>query len=109
MTMNVTIRLLGPNDQSVLDRVADDVVNNPINPAWAAELLAAPRHHLAVATIEDQVIGFASGVHYLHPDKPPELWINEVGVASAHQGNGIGKRLLTALFERGCEVGCATA
>ena len=29
---------------------------------------------------EEQIVGFASAVHYVHPDKPPELWINEMGV-----------------------------
>jgi hypothetical protein len=34
-----------------------------------------------MATAGDTVVGFASAVHYVHPDKAPELWINEVGVA----------------------------
>jgi hypothetical protein len=40
------------------------------------------------------VVGFASGVTYLHPDKPIELWINEVGVAKSHQGQGISKSVM---------------
>ena len=51
----------------------------------------------------------ASAVHYIHPDKPPELWINEVGVAAAYQQQGIGGRLLRALFDRGRELGCGEA
>ena len=51
----------------------------------------------------------ASAVHYVHPDKPPELWINEVGVAPTHRGLGIGRRLLEALFERGRALGCRQA
>ncbi len=41
----------------------------------------------------------ASGVDYIHPDKPRELWINEVGTASTHRGRGIGKKVVTALVE----------
>ena len=55
------------------------------------------------------VVGFASGVHYVHPDKPAELWINEVGVAPSHQRRGLGKRLLHAIFARGRELGCREA
>ena len=58
---------------------------------WTAEFLADSRHHLAVAVDEGRVVGMASAVHYVHPDKPPELWINEVGVAPTHRGLGIGR------------------
>jgi ribosomal protein S18 acetylase RimI-like enzyme len=51
----------------------------------------------------------ASGVHYVHPDKPPELFVNEVGVADAYQGRGIGGRVLRALLDRGRALGCAQA
>jgi aminoglycoside 6'-N-acetyltransferase I len=51
----------------------------------------------------------ASAVHYVHPDKPPELWVNEVGVAPPHQGQGVGKALLRALFARGRGLGCTEA
>jgi ribosomal protein S18 acetylase RimI-like enzyme len=48
-------------------------------------------------------------VHYVHPDKPPELWVNKVAVAPTHQGQGIGRRTLEALFERGRSLGCRGA
>lgn len=58
----------------------------------------------------DVVIGFASAVHYVHPDKSsPELWINEVSVASTHQGRGIGKALIAALLDVGRTLGCSEA
>ena len=103
------VRLLGPGDAAVLDRVAEGVFDNPIDPRWRAEFFADPRHHLAVAIDGDPVVGMASGVHYVHPDKPPELWVNEVGVAPAYRSRGIGRALLEALFQRGKELGCAEA
>ena len=106
--MEVAIRVLGRDDLTVLDAVAADVFDHPIERRWAAEFLADPRHHLAVAIAGGVVVGMASGVHYVHPDKPPELWVNEVGVAPPFQNRGVGRRLLRALFARGREVGCAT-
>ena len=55
------------------------------------------------------MVGFASAVSYVHPDKPPELWINEVGVAPTHHRRGVARALLGLLFEVGRREGCATA
>jgi ribosomal protein S18 acetylase RimI-like enzyme len=107
--VNVVIRVLGQDELAVLDVVAPDVFDGPVDCRWAAEFLADPRHHLAVAIADGAVIGMASGVHYIHPDKPPELWVNEVGVAPPYQSQGVGRRLLRALFARGVAMGCATA
>jgi len=55
------------------------------------------------------VVGMASAVDYVHPDKAPQLWINEVGVAPSHQQRGIGRRLLDALLAHGRTLGCTEA
>jgi len=107
--VTATISMLGPGDERVLERVAPDVFDRLVSPALAAEFLADPCHHLAVATEEDLVVGFASGVTYLHPDKPLELWINEVGVSSSYRREGLGGRLLEAMLNRGRELGCREA
>jgi aminoglycoside 6'-N-acetyltransferase I len=88
----ITVRVLQPDEAHVLEHVADDVFDDPIDPRWCAEFFADPRHHLVVALDGDLVVGMTSGVHYVHPDKGPELWINEVGVASTHRGQGLGRR-----------------
>ena len=106
---NVTIRLLGADDAFVLENVAEDVFDHPLEDRWITDFLSDSRHHLAVALHDTQVVGFASGVHYVHPDKPPELFINEIGVAPAHQRQGIGRRLMDTLLARGRELGCAGA
>jgi len=107
--MSAIIQILGPDDGAVLDDVDPEVFDHPVDPRWAAEFLNDGRHHLAVAVVDGQVVGMASAVHYVHPDKPPELWINEVGVAPTQQNQGIGRRLLAALFARGRELGCGAA
>jgi ribosomal protein S18 acetylase RimI-like enzyme len=109
IAMAIDIRVLGPNDEAVLTRVAPGVFDHDVDPALSAEFLRDPRHHLAVALEDGTVVGFASGVHYVHPDKPAELWINEVGVAPTHQRRGLGRQLLGALFARARELGCREA
>ena len=107
--MTIDIRHLGPDDERVLRHVTPGVFDHDVDPALASEFLRDPRHHLAVAIEDGSVVGFASGVHYVHPVKPAELWINEVGVAPSHQRRGLGKRLLEAIFARGRELGCREA
>lgn len=106
----IEVRLLAEGDEAVLERVADEVFDDPVQPAATRAFLADPRHHLAVALDDGLVVGFASAVHYLHPDEArPELWINEVGVAASHRGQGIGGRLLACLLAAARELGCDEA
>ncbi|MFL5402766.1 MAG: GNAT family N-acetyltransferase, partial [Gemmatimonadales bacterium] len=77
--------------------------------AFTQEFLRDPRMHIVVALDQGTVVGFASGVHYLHPDKPAELFITEVGVAPSHQRQGVGRRVLEMLLKRGRELGCTQA
>ncbi len=102
-------KILNAGDDAVLHRVAPDVFDNALQQGLVAEFLGDGRHHIAVAVEEGQVIGFASGVHYVHPDKPPELWINEVGVAPSHQGRGIGTAVVQTLLHHGRRLGCGEA
>lgn len=105
----IEVRLLDPGETAPLDRVAADVFDGPVVARWRDEFAADPRHHLAVATAGGTVIGMASALHYVHPDKPPELWINEVGVDGAWRRRGVGRRLVAALLAHGRALGCAQA
>lgn len=104
------IRLLRPEDIDVFLTVDPDVFDDPIDLRAAAEFLRDPRHHIVVAIDHGAIVGFASAVHYVHPDKPaPELWINEVGVASTHRGRGIGKAILAELLAQARRLECREA
>lgn len=108
--MPIDVRTLKLGDELVLANVAPGVFDDPIDERATAEFLADPHHHLAVAVKDGLVIGFASAVLYVHPDKPrPELWINEVGVAPAHHRQGIARELLASLFAVGRDAGCIEA
>ncbi|ESQ76606.1 GNAT family N-acetyltransferase [Asticcacaulis sp. AC402] len=103
------IKILRQGDEDLFERVADDLFDNPIDPALVREFLADPRHHIAVAVDGPAIVGFASGVHYVHPDKPAQLFINEVAVADHHQRRGHGSALLQALLAEGRALGCHEA
>jgi aminoglycoside 6'-N-acetyltransferase I len=108
--MAVEVSVLGQGDLAVLKCCAEGVFDDPVDAGAAAEFLADPRHHLAVAVDDGVVVGFISAVHTVHPDDPrPELWINEVGVAPSHRRRGLAGALLAAILERGRELGCSEA
>ena len=108
--MSIDIRLLAGSDQALLDHVAPDVFDDPLDRHATALFLGDPHHRLAVAIDDGRVVGFVSAVIYVHPDKPhPELWINEVGVAPTHHRRGIGRRLIAAVLAAGRAAGCCEA
>lgn len=106
---HVVIRKLGSGDISVLDRVADEVFDGPVDPHWARVFLDDPRHHLFVALASAVVVGMVSAVDYVHPDKAPQLWINEVGVGRDYRRRGIARRLLAAMLAHARAIGCTEA
>jgi len=107
--MAIAIKVLVAGDHDVLQSVAPDVFDNPVDPKLAREFLNDPRHHMVVAVDGGQVVGFASGVDYIHPDKQPELFINEVGVAPAYRGRGLAKTLVQTLLGVAAAKGCQIA
>jgi ribosomal protein S18 acetylase RimI-like enzyme len=107
--MAIEIKILRRGDDSILMNVAAEVFDNPIDARLTKECLEDHRHHIAVAIDDGVVVGFASAVHYIHPDKGPELWINEVGIAPTHRRRGLGKAVLNALFDVGRAHHCSVA
>jgi ribosomal protein S18 acetylase RimI-like enzyme len=106
----IRIKILQEGDEALLENVADGVFDGPVVPQLVHEFLTDPRHHIAVATnAAGLVVGMASALHYIHPDKPPQLFVNEVGVADAYQRRGIGLLLVNELLAHGKRLGCAEA
>jgi ribosomal protein S18 acetylase RimI-like enzyme len=107
--MAAEIRTLGPADMALVRATPAGVFDHTPSHSLTAEFLNDPRHHLVAAIDSGQIVGFVSAVHYLHPDKPPELWINEVTVAHTHRQRGLGQQLMRATLALGRELGCHNA
>jgi ribosomal protein S18 acetylase RimI-like enzyme len=106
---NIEVRPLTLAEVDVLLRVDPDVFDDEVRLEWARDYLADPRAHLAVAIVDGVVIGMASGLVYNHPDKPRQLFLNEVGVAEPYRRRGVGRRLIETLLEAGRAAGCVEA
>lgn len=107
--MSVTLRLLGPGDAHLLDRVDPEVFDEPVDPDRLAAYLREPGHLLLVALDGDLVVGQCAAVIHRHPDKVTELYVDEVGVAPSHHRRGIARAMMDEMFRLGRERGCEEA
>jgi aminoglycoside 6'-N-acetyltransferase I len=103
------IRLVGRDDAALFDRVAGEVFDAPVDAARLAAYLAEPGHHMIVAIHEGVIVGQTAAVVHRHPDKPTELYIDEVGVAPEYRRRGIARRMLEAMLDHGKALGCEEA
>ena len=90
-------------------RADDDVFDGRVRRDYVEAFLADSNTVIAVALDRDTVVGMASAITYRHPDKPLQMFVNEVGVASAYLRRGIGKALVSCLLETARELGCTEA
>lgn len=107
--MTIEIRRLTANDAALLDRVADDVFDEPVDATRLAVYLAEPGHFMIVAIADGIVVGQCAAVIHRHPDKVAELYIDEVGVAESCRQQGIAKQMLDEMFALGKSLGCGEA
>lgn len=104
--MPIEVKCLTADDAHVLDHVADDVFDEPIDASRLRRYLDEPGHVMFVAIDDGVVVAQCAGVVHRHPDKPTELYVDEVGTAPSHQRRGIARLLMQAIFEWGRENGC---
>ena len=115
--LGVTLHLVTAGTAYLLEHVDEDVFDNPLDPELLTRFLANPMNQLVVGLVEDAtdaagdgtVIAMASAISYVHPDKPLQLFVNEVGVADAYRRQGIGRGLVDLLLARGERIGCTEA
>lgn len=107
--MPFLVKRLSSNDAAILVKIAPEVFDEPVDPARLAAYLRTDGHMLVVALDGDLVVGQCAGVVHRHPDKPTELYVDEVGTASTHRRRGIARAMLDELFRWGRELGCKEA
>ncbi|MFM2354913.1 MAG: hypothetical protein RLZZ528_649 [Pseudomonadota bacterium] len=106
MDQTITFQRLGPAEVDLLCSVRDGLFDNPVDPVQARAFLANPMNEIVLALDGAEVVGFASGTVLQHPDKPPSMFVNEVGVRDDWLRRGIGKAVTQALIDRARARGC---
>lgn len=104
--MDLEIRLVAAADAALFDHAADEVFDEPVHPQRLKAYLAEPGHLMIVALADGEMIGQVAAVIHRHPDKPAELYIDEVGVTPAWQRRGVARQMLEAMFAHGKALGC---
>jgi ribosomal protein S18 acetylase RimI-like enzyme len=102
-----TLHQLGPGDAALL--AGAEIFDNPVDPALAAAFLADPAHLIVVARQGEALVGFVSGTILRHPDKPPALFIQELGVEAPARRQGIATALMAAIRALGRARGCTAS
>ncbi|HAJ45190.1 MAG TPA: GNAT family N-acetyltransferase [Alphaproteobacteria bacterium] len=102
-------RHLTPADCDLLDRVDPDVFDGAIDPQQLQVFLGQSNHALIVAVHAGIVIGQIRGVVHHQPDSPPQLYLDNLGVAPDFQRQGVARRLLTMITAWAKAQGCTSA
>ncbi|WP_252257995.1 GNAT family N-acetyltransferase [Erythrobacter aurantius] len=84
----------------MLDNVAPGVFDHAIDPDRLAHYLQNPANWMAVAIHDGLVVGMMMAVIHTHPDKPTELFLDEIGTGDDWRRQGIARALMQRLFER---------
>ena len=99
--MDIKLKVASIDDLEMLIDAGETLFDGPIKKERAREFLTDDRHHMILAYHGTTIVGMVSGVHYVHPDKEPEMFINEASVIDKYQGQGVGKELVRALINHG--------
>ena len=107
--MRFEIKRLTAENAAVLERIAKEVFDEPVNPKRVAAYLEEAGHLMLVALAEGEVVGQCAAVIHRHPDKLTELYIDEVGVAAGWRRQGVAREMLKQMFALGKSLGCEEA
>jgi aminoglycoside 6'-N-acetyltransferase I len=107
--VTIEIRRMTPGDDGWFRNVAPEVFDEPVHEGRLATYLGTPGHLMVLAFDGELVVGQCAAVIHRHPDKPTELYVDELGTAITHRRQGIARALLAEMFAWGRERGCTEA
>lgn len=93
----------------LLHSIAPEVFDESITGEYLTGYLASPHTMLYLAFHNHKIIGQIQAFIQLHPDKPADLYIDNLGVTPEFQRYGVGTQLIAAVLKAGRERGCRSA
>jgi ribosomal protein S18 acetylase RimI-like enzyme len=101
----VRVQRAGTTDATAVEAFAG-AFDHAIRTDETARFLRDDRHHLLLGYLDDRPAGFVSAVEIFHPDKSPELFLNEIGVVEGSRRHGVAHALIEELARVARERGC---
>ena len=89
----------------LLDRVAPGTFDHALDPERLARYLANPNNWMCVAMADGVVVSMGMCVVHDHPDKPTELFLDEIGTGEEWRRQGAARCVMKKIFERADEHG----
>ena len=99
-------KIADQSDSQAIKVVGKNLFDNDIIDESLNEFLDDPRHHLILAYHHSNIVGMGSAFVYIHPDKNPAFFINEVSVLENYRNQNIGTILTKKLIELGKKLAC---
>ncbi|MEP0392077.1 MAG: GNAT family N-acetyltransferase [Erythrobacter sp.] len=93
------------DNRKLLGSVSPGVFDHAIDPDRLNAYLASPANWMGVAIHEGLVVGMVMTVIHNHPDKPTELFLDEIGTGDDWRRKGVARLLIQAVFDRADEAG----
>ena len=76
---------------------ASHLFDNQTQPNLSADFLQTEGNHCFIAYIDNEPVGFITGIEAMHPDKHTEMLLFELGVEERFRRRGVGRSLVEAL------------
>lgn len=107
-TMIADIHIITEANMNLLDAVAPDVFDGPIDAHLLSEFCARDGHFMAVAEMDHLVVGQIRAILHFSPDEAPVLYIDNLGVAPNQKRKGVATALFNAALNWGQEHGVSS-
>jgi GNAT superfamily N-acetyltransferase len=105
MQVPAEILTMGPDDAPRI-MAASHLFDGPAQTGATDHFLQRDGHHLLIAYVAGEPVGFVSGMEIEHPDKGCEMLLYELSVEEPFRRNGIGRALVQELGALARGIGC---
>jgi ribosomal protein S18 acetylase RimI-like enzyme len=104
--MSFRVHRVSAHDVGLFSSIAEGVFDEDVTLGGITAYLNAPGHLMVLALDGEMIVGQCVGILHFHPDKPADLYIDEVGTAASHLRQGVATAMLAEMFDWGRELGC---
>ncbi|MGJ8537799.1 MAG: GNAT family N-acetyltransferase [Parasphingopyxis sp.] len=103
----IDFHVITAENADLLDHVEKGVYEAPIRADFLEACLANPNQFLIVAVADGAVVGKAQAYIFHFPEKPAEIYIEEIDVAKKWRRQGVATGLMEAVGAEGKKRGIA--